>query len=107
MNWENEWNRIRRKNVTFPMSPIRISLCQMLWFYVSDLSGGISVGTVLRAFGLSGNQTFVFGLQFHSGNSLFLYYKFSRMDFLNALIMNNNCPPRKRRIIIQHSYTLL
>ena len=29
---------------------------------------GISVGTALRAFGLSGDQTFVFGLQFRSGN---------------------------------------
>ena len=34
--------------------------------------GGISVGTALRAFGLSGDQTFVFGLQFRSGNPLFL-----------------------------------
>ena len=36
-NWENKWNRIRRTNVTFPTSKIRISLCQMSWFYVSDL----------------------------------------------------------------------
>ena len=33
--------------------------------------GGISVDTGLRAFGLSGDQTFVFGLQFCSGNPLF------------------------------------
>ena len=68
--------------------------------------GGISIGTALRAFGLSGNQTFVFELQFRSGNPLFPYYEFSRMDFLPALVMIINCPPRKRRILIQHSYTL-
>ena len=70
--------------------------------------GGISVGTALRAFGLSGDQTFEFGLQFRSGNPfLFPYYEFSRMDFLTALVvMNILCPPRKRRILIQHSYTL-
>ena len=62
--------------------------------------GGISVGTALRAFGSSGDQTFVFGLQFHSGNPFyFSYYEFSRMDFLTALVvMNIICPPRKRRI---------
>ena len=69
--------------------------------------GGISVGTVLRAFGLSGDQTIVVGLQFRSGNPLFPYYEFSRMDFLTALIMIINCTPRKRRILIQHSYTVL
>ena len=63
--------------------------------------GGISVGTALRAFGLSGDQKFVFGLQFRSGNLLFLYYEFSRMDFLTALVMIINCPPRKRTILIQ------
>ena len=50
---------------------------------------GISVGTALRAFGLSGDQTFVFGLQFRSGNPLFLYYEFSRMEFLTALVVTN------------------
>ena len=64
--------------------------------------GGISVGTVLSAFGLSGDQTFVFGLQFRSGNPLFPYYEFSRMDFLTVLVMNINYPPRKRRILIRH-----
>ena len=44
--------------------------------------GEISIGTALRAFGLSGDQTFAFGLQFCSGNPLFPYYEFSRMDFL-------------------------
>ena len=68
---------------------------------------GISVGTALRAFGLSGDQTFVFGLQFRSGSPLFPYYEFSRMDFLTALVvMNIICPPRKRRNLIQHRYTL-
>ena len=38
-----------------------------------DLSWRNSVGTVLRAFGLSGDQTFVFGLQFYSGNPLFFF----------------------------------
>ena len=64
--------------------------------------GGISIGTALRAFGLGGDQTFVFGLQFRSGNPLFHYYEFSRMDFLTALIMNIICPPRKKRILIRH-----
>ena len=32
---------------------------------------GISVGTALRACGLSGDQMFEFGLQFRSGNPLF------------------------------------
>ena len=105
-NWENEWSKIRRKNVTFPMSKIRISLCQMLWFMFQICHGGISVGTALRAFGLTGDQTFVFGLQFRSGNPLFHCHKFSRVDFLTALVMNIICPPRKRRILIQHSYTL-
>ena len=66
---------------------------------------GISVGTGLRALDLSGDQTLVFGLQFRSGNPLFHYYKFSRMDFLTALIMIINWPLRKRRILIKHSYT--
>ena len=65
---------------------------------------GISIGTALRAFGLGGDQTFVFGLQLHSGNPLSLHYEFSRMDFLTALIMIINCPSKKRRILIQHSY---
>ena len=84
------------------------------YFLMSDIMvmfqichGGISVGTALRAFGLSGDQTFVFGLQFRSGNPLFLYYEFSKMDFLTALVMNINCPPRKRRILIQYSYMLI
>ena len=38
MSLENKQNRMRRKIVTFPTSKTRISLCQMLWFYVSDLS---------------------------------------------------------------------
>ena len=80
--------------------------CHGLMFQVCH--GGISVGTALRAFGLSGNQTFAFGLQFRIGNPLSPYYEFSRMDFLTALIvMKTICPLRKRRIIIQHSYTLL
>ena len=63
--------------------------------------GGISVGIALRAFGLCGDQTFVFELQFRSGNPLFPYYEFFRMDFLTALVvMNIICPPRKRRILI-------
>ena len=75
--------------------------------YLEICHGGISVGTVLRAFGLSGDQTFVFGLQFHSGNPSFPYYELSRMDFLTALVvMIIICPPRKRRILIQHSYAL-
>ena len=61
------------------------SLCQMLWFMLQICHGGISVGTALRAFGLSGDQTFVFGLQFRSGSPLFPYYKFSRMDFLTMV----------------------
>ena len=74
--------------------------------YFRSVMEEISVGTALRAFGLSGDQTFVFGLQFRSGNPF--YYEFSRMDFLTALVvMNIICPPRKRRIIIQHSYTLI
>ena len=70
--------------------------------------GGISVGTAQRPFGLSGDQTFVFGLQFHSGNPVFPFYKFSRMDFLTTLvIMNIIFPRRKRRILIRHSYSLI
>ena len=103
---ENEWNKIRRKNVIFPMLQIRIPYVRCYDFILQICHGGISVGTALRTFGLSGDQTFVFGLQFCSGNPLFLYYKFSRMDFLTALIMIINSPPRKRRILIQHSYTL-
>ena len=78
----------------------------MLWLISRICHIGISVGTVLRAIGLSGDQTFVFGLQFCSGNPLFHYYEFSRMDFLTALVMIINCPLRKRRNLIQHSYTL-
>ena len=40
----------------------------MLWLMSRICYGGISVGTALRAFDLSGDQTFVFGLQFRSGN---------------------------------------
>ena len=53
-------------------------LCQDTNFLMSDVMalclkichGGISVGTALRAFSLSGDQTFVFELQFCSGNLL-------------------------------------
>ena len=71
--------------------------------------GGISVGTALRAFGLSGDQTFCIWIAIPQWQSfIFPYYEFSRMDFLTALVvMNIICPPRKRRILIQHSYTLL
>ena len=72
--------------------------CYRLMFQICH--GGISVGTALRVFGLSGDQTFVFGLQFRSGNPIFLYYEFSRMNFLTALVMIINCPLRKRRILI-------
>ena len=90
-----------------PFLSVRISLYQKLWFMSRVCHGGISVGTALSAFGLSGDQTFAFGLQFRSGNPLFPYYKFSRMDFLTDLVvMNIICPPRKRMILIQHRYTL-
>ena len=90
-----------------PFLSVRIPYVKCYGFVFQTSHGGISVGTTLRAFGLSGDETFAFGLQFRSGNPLFHYYEFSRMDFLTALVvMNIICPPRKRRIIIQHSYTL-
>ena len=89
------------------MSHFEIPYVRDYGFMFQIYDGGISVGTVLRAFGLSGDQMFVFGLQFRSGNPLFHYHEFSRMDFLTARIMNIICPPRTRRILIQYSYTLL
>ena len=68
----------------------------MLWFMVQICHEGISVGTALRAFGLSGDQTFVFGLQFRSGNPLFLYYEFSRMDSLTALVVMKSFAHQER-----------
>ena len=50
-----------RQRYEFLMSDIMVFMFQVC-------HEGISVGTTLRAFGLSGNQTFVFGLQFRSGN---------------------------------------
>src|SRR6266576_1162268 len=42
------------------------------------------VGTALRAFGLSGNQTFVFGTQFRSGvpMNFFTLFLYSTMSFI-------------------------
>ena len=89
-----------------PFLSTNIPYVRYYGFIFQICHGGISVGTALRAFGLSGDLTFVFGLQFHIGNPLFPYYEFSRMDFLTALVIIIYCPPRKRRILIQHSYTL-
>ena len=43
-------------------------MSDIMVFMFQICHGGISVGTALRAFGLSGDQTFVIGLQFRSGN---------------------------------------
>ena len=80
-----------------PFLLVRIPYVRCYEFMLQICHGGISVGTALRAFGLSGDQTFAFGLQFRSGNPLFHHYEFSRMDFLTILVMNIICPPRKRR----------
>ena len=42
--------------------------------YVHIYHVAISTGTTLRPLGLSEDQMFIFGLQFCSGNSLFIYF---------------------------------
>ena len=54
-----------------PFLLVRIPYVRCYGFMFQICHGGMSVGTALRAFGLSGNQTFAFGLQFRSGNPLF------------------------------------